>query len=103
MQLVHYVNRDADGLAADFASLGFLPPGTPLAPIARALRDSFGDENSRANLDFQGIMAQLSSVMYRFHFRLPPEFSLVIRALGSLEGTATAIDPQFKDTQFFFC
>ena len=93
---MHYVNRDAEGLAADFASLGFLPPGTPLAPIAGALRESFGEEGSRANLDFQGIVEQLASVMFRFHFRLPPEFSLVIRALGSLEGTATAIDPHFK-------
>ena len=44
----------------------------------------------------QGIMNQLSDVMYRFNFSLPPQYALVIRALGSLEGTATVLDPQFK-------
>lgn len=42
------------------------------------------------------MLTQLSEVMLRFRFHLPPEFSLVIRALGSLEGTATAVSPDFK-------
>lgn len=41
-------------------------------------------------------MTQLSDVMYQFNFRLPPEYAMVIRALGSLEGTATVLDPEFK-------
>uniref|UniRef100_A0A0A9F9L7 Uncharacterized protein n=1 Tax=Arundo donax TaxID=35708 RepID=A0A0A9F9L7_ARUDO len=34
--------------------------------------------------------------MYEFNFSLPPDYALVIRALGSLEGTAKALDPDFK-------
>jgi aarF domain-containing kinase len=34
--------------------------------------------------------------MYDFNFSLPPDYALVIRALGSLEGTAKALDPDFK-------
>lgn len=94
--LVHFVNRDAVGLAKDFEILGFLPPGANLDKITEALRESFAAQGSRANMDFQGIMMQLSSVMYEFRFRLPPEFAMVIRALGSLEGTATSLDPSFK-------
>ena len=41
-------------------------------------------------------MNQLSDVMYQFNFSLPPQYALVIRALGSLEGTATVLDPEFK-------
>ena len=44
----------------------------------------------------QGVFADLSSVMQQFRMRLPPEFSLVVRALGSLEGTASALDPTFQ-------
>lgn len=44
----------------------------------------------------QGIMDQLYDVMYEFNFSLPPDYALVIRALGSLEGTAKALDPGFK-------
>lgn len=41
-------------------------------------------------------MNQLYSVMYEFNFSLPPDYALVIRALGSLEGTAKVLDPEFK-------
>lgn len=41
-------------------------------------------------------MNQLYEVMYDFNFSLPPDYALVTRALGSLEGTAKALDPNFK-------
>ena len=41
-------------------------------------------------------MDQLYDVMYEFNFSLPPDYALVIRALGSLEGTAKVLDPEFK-------
>lgn len=41
-------------------------------------------------------MNQLYDVMYDFNFSLPPDYALVIRALGSLEGTAKVLDPGFK-------
>lgn len=41
-------------------------------------------------------MDQLYDVMYEFNFSLPPDYALVIRALGSLEGTAKVLDPDFK-------
>lgn len=34
--------------------------------------------------------------MYEFNFSLPPDYALVVRALGSLEGTAKVLDPDFK-------
>ncbi|BAT01359.1 uncharacterized protein [Oryza sativa Japonica Group] len=93
--LVHYVNRDSLGLANDFHSLGFVPEGTDLHGVADALRVSFGDGRRQSN-DFQGVMSHLYDVMYEFNFSLPPDYALVIRALGSLEGTAKALDPDFK-------
>ncbi|KAJ7521039.1 hypothetical protein O6H91_19G035000 [Diphasiastrum complanatum] len=94
--LVHFMNRDSEGLSKDFLSLGFLPHGADLELIAQDLRSSFGEETSKSQLDFQGIMNQLYAVMYKFNFRLPPEYGMVIRALGSLEGTATTLDPEFR-------
>eukprot|EP01018_Ginkgo_biloba_P006669 Gb_37115 [translate_table: standard] len=41
-------------------------------------------------------MNQLSDVMYEHNFSLPPDYALVLRALGSLEGTAKTLDPDFK-------
>lgn len=52
MQLVHYVNRDALGLANDFLSLGFIPEGVDLLSVSVALRASFGDGTGQSQ-DFQ--------------------------------------------------
>nr|XP_043608386.1 uncharacterized protein slr1919 [Erigeron canadensis] len=93
--LVHFVNRDSLGLANDFLSLGFLPEGVDMLSVSDALKASFGD-GTRQSQDFQAIMNQLYDVMYEFNFSLPPDYALVIRALGSLEGTAKTLDPQFK-------
>ncbi|KAJ6834206.1 uncharacterized protein M6B38_336185 [Iris pallida] len=93
--LVHYVNRDSLGLANDFLSLGFIPDGTDVQLVADSLRASFSKETRQSN-DFEGVMIQLYDIMYDFNFSLPPDYALVIRALGSLEGTAKALDPDFK-------
>ncbi|CAH9107970.1 unnamed protein product [Cuscuta europaea] len=93
--LVHFVNRDSMSLANDFLSLGFIPEGVDIQSVADALQTSFGD-GSRQSQDFQAIMNQLYDVMYEFNFSLPPDYALVIRALGSLEGTAKVLDPEFK-------
>ncbi|KAF9616307.1 hypothetical protein IFM89_029083 [Coptis chinensis] len=93
--LVHYVNRDSLGLAKDFLSLGFIPDGVNIQSVSDALRKSFGD-GGRSSHDFQGVIHHLYDVMYEFNFSLPPDYALVIRSLGSLEGTAKALDPDFK-------
>lgn len=51
-QLVHFVNRDALGLANDFLSLGFLPEGVDLQSVSFALQASFG-HGTRHSQDFQ--------------------------------------------------
>ncbi|XP_049933387.1 uncharacterized protein LOC116252740 isoform X2 [Nymphaea colorata] len=93
--LVHFVNRDSLSMANDFLSLGFIPEGTDVQSVADALQSSFGHGRKQSQ-DFQGIMNQLYDVMYEFNFSLPPDYALVIRALGSLEGTAKILDPDFQ-------
>ncbi|XP_013621592.1 PREDICTED: uncharacterized protein sll0005-like isoform X3 [Brassica oleracea var. oleracea] len=93
--LVHFVNRDSLSLANDFLSLGFLPEGVDIQAVSNALRSSFGS-STKISQDFQGVMEQLYDVMYEFNFSLPPDYALVIRSLGSLEGTAKILDPEFK-------
>ncbi|KAK7351335.1 hypothetical protein VNO77_10707 [Canavalia gladiata] len=93
--IVHFVNRDSLSLANDFLSLGFIPEGVDVHSVSDALQASFADRTGESQ-DFQGIMNQLYDVMYEFNFSLPPDYALVIRALGSLEGTAKVLDPDFK-------
>ncbi|AES73521.2 AarF domain kinase [Medicago truncatula] len=96
--IVHFVNRDSLSLANDFLSLGFIPEGVDIHLVSNALQASFSDRSQRTSesQDFQGVMNQLYDIMYEFNFSLPPDYALVIRALGSLEGTAKVLDPDFK-------
>ena len=38
----------------------------------------------------------MSGVMYKFPFKLPPYYALIIRSLLTLEGIALSVDPNFK-------
>lgn len=64
-QLIHFVNRDSEGLAKDFVMLDFIPDGTDLEPVARELRLSFGDEGTKVQMDFQVSQALLPET--KFH------------------------------------
>lgn len=52
-----------EGVSLHIDQHGFC--GAELAPVAAALRESFGTEGRRMKLDFQGIVTQLAEVMYR--------------------------------------
>eukprot|EP00898_Chlorokybus_atmophyticus_P008700 jgi/Chlat1/8831/Chrsp91S08150 len=94
--LIHFVNQDAEALVEDFFSLGLMPDSVEHEAVVEALEDSFGTGADKVRMDFQGVISQLSSVMYQFGFRLPAHYSLVIRSLAALEGTASALDPSFE-------
>lgn len=38
----------------------------------------------------------LGRTMYRFSFRIPPYYTLLVRSLSVLEGIALASDPDYK-------
>jgi aarF domain-containing kinase len=40
----------------------------------------------------------LGRTMYRFSFRIPPYYTLLVRSLSVLEGIALASDPNYKVT-----
>ncbi len=47
-------------------------------------------------MDFKSVTDDMSGVMYKFPFRLPPYYALIIRSLLTLEGIALGVDPNFK-------
>jgi len=96
--VVHMVNRDFAGLAADYVKLEFLTPDTDLSPIIPALSQVFSQAlgASVAELNFKSITDQLSEIMYEYPFRVPAYYALIIRSLVTLEGIAINVDPNFK-------
>jgi len=94
----HVVSRDVQGLGQDIINLDFLKPGVDpetVRPVVERLFQSYlnlklGDVN------FKELTYDLAEVIYEYPFRLPANFTYVMRALMTLEGIAILTDPGFS-------
>lgn len=95
---LHLVNRDFDALAKDFVTLGLLPPTADKEAVTKALTGVFQNAVAKGvrNISFGDLLGNLGFTMYKFKFRLPSYFSLVIRSLAVLEGIAISFNPDYK-------
>nr|GMC56451.1 uncharacterized aarF domain-containing protein kinase At1g71810, chloroplastic isoform X1 [Ipomoea batatas] len=84
---LHLVNRDYDALAKDFVTLGLLPPTADKDAVTKALTGVFQDVVARGvqNISFGDLLTDLGFTMYKFKFRIPSYFSLVIRRIDRME------------------
>ena len=96
--VVHLVNKNFDKLSHDFVKLGFLSKEVNLEPIVPAFQDVFINaiELGVSKMDFKSVTDDMSGIMYKFPFKLPPYYALIIRSLITLEGIALSVDPEFK-------
>lgn len=95
---LHLINRDYDELAKDFVTLGLIPPGSDRDAVSEALTGLFTNAIAKGvdNVSFGDLFANLGKTMYKFKFRIPSYFSLVIRSLAVLEGIAYSFNPNYK-------
>ena len=86
----HLVHRDYSRIGEDFQKLDFIPQGTDLTPIVPALTKVFDAAlagGGAKSINFQELSADLAEITFKYPFRIPPYFALIIRAIGVLEGT----------------
>lgn len=95
---MHVVKREYRLVVDDFVEMGFLDPAADrealceeLTPILEA---RFNEGISRVR--FRKLLFDFSDVVYRYPFRLPSEFTYIMRALLTLEGIALSINPEFN-------
>ncbi|TQE06521.1 hypothetical protein C1H46_007892 [Malus baccata] len=115
---LHLVNRDFGALAKDFVTLGFIPPNADKEAVTKALTGFFlclepmdsvwfvgikslsvfqnAVDKGVQNISFGDLLGDLGATMYKFKFRIPSYFSLVIRSLAVLEGVAIGFNPDYK-------
>ncbi len=94
----HVVARDVHGLAQDLLNLQFLKPSVDpeqVRPVIESLFEHYlnlklGDVN------FKELTYDLAEVMYDYPFRLPSNFTYIMRALMTLEGIGLVTDPGFS-------
>jgi predicted unusual protein kinase regulating ubiquinone biosynthesis (AarF/ABC1/UbiB family) len=96
--VVHLINKDYQALTDDFVNLGFLTPDIDISPIIpaleRVLDNAIGE--SVGNFNFKTITDEFSELMFQYPFRVPAQFSLIIRSLVTQEGIALSLNPDFK-------
>lgn len=99
--VVHAVNEDYEAMAGDFVALGFLSPGTDLAPIVPALENIWSDARTRSlsNFNFRSVTNSFNALVYQYPIRIPERFSLVIRSLLTQEGICMTLSPDFRFLQ----
>lgn len=96
--VVHLINKDYLSLTDDFVKLGFLTPEIDISPIIPALERVMGNAigESVGNFNFKTITDEFSELMFQYPFRIPAQFSLIIRSLVTQEGVALSLNPDFK-------
>lgn len=96
--IAHLIHRDYDEIGNDFVKLDFIPRGVDTRPIVPALARVFDAALSGGgakSINFQELAADLAEITFKFPFRIPPYFALIIRAISVLEGIALVGNPDF--------
>lgn len=95
------VRHDYDDVILALQRLGFFTRGADVQSIRRALSwavetfysMSFGELQS---IDPRQVIDQLQDVLFSESFQIPANYAFLGRALGTLSGLCTALDPSFQ-------
>jgi predicted unusual protein kinase regulating ubiquinone biosynthesis (AarF/ABC1/UbiB family) len=94
----HVVSRDVHGLGQDIINLNFLKPGVDAETVRPVVEGLFKHYlNLRlGEINFKELTYDLAEVIYEYPFRLPANFTYMMRALMTLEGIGIVTDPEFS-------
>src|SRR6266496_858890 len=95
---LHVVSKDVHGLGQDIINLNFLKPGVNperIRPVVEGLFQHYLNLKL-GEVNFKELTYDLAEVMYEYPFRLPANFTYVMRALMTLEGIGIVTDPEFS-------
>ena len=94
----HVVAKDPAGIAQDLIDLDFLKPGSNpeiVRPVVEKMFQ-FHLNLKLKEVNFKELTYDLADVMYDYPFRLPSNFTYIMRALMTLEGIGIITDPEFN-------
>lgn len=94
----HVVAKDSAGIAQDLIDLDFLKPGADESKIKEVVIKMFALhlDLKLKDVKFKELTYDLADVMYDYPFRLPSNFTYIMRALMTLEGIGIITDPEFN-------
>ena len=94
----HVVAKDPAGIAQDLIDLDFMKPGSSpevVKPVVEKMFE-FHLNLKLKEVNFKELTYDLADVMYDYPFRLPSNFTYIMRALMTLEGIGIITDPEFN-------
>jgi Predicted unusual protein kinase len=94
----HVVGKDPAGIAQDLIDLDFLKPGSNPEVVRPVVENMFKFHLNLKlkEVNFKELTYDLADVMYDYPFRLPANFTYIMRALMTLEGIGIITDPEFN-------
>ncbi|XP_027367938.1 uncharacterized protein LOC113873812 [Abrus precatorius] len=97
--IIHIVNGDWASLVHALIDMDVVRPGTNIRLVTLELEHALGEVEFKEGIPdvkFSRVLGKIWSVALKYHFRMPPYYTLVLRSLASLEGLAIAADRNFK-------
>ncbi|HMS39533.1 MAG TPA: AarF/ABC1/UbiB kinase family protein [Pyrinomonadaceae bacterium] len=94
----HVVAKEPEAIAQDLIDLEFLKPGADETKIKEVVVKMFALhlDLKLKDVKFKELTYDLADVMYDYPFRLPSNFTYIMRALMTLEGIGIITDPEFN-------
>ncbi|MEJ7849667.1 MAG: AarF/ABC1/UbiB kinase family protein [Pyrinomonadaceae bacterium] len=94
----HVVSKDPAGIAQDLIDLDFIKPGSNVDGVRPVVEKMFEFHLNLKlkDINFKELTYDLADVMYDYPFRLPSNFTYIMKALMTLEGIGIVTDPEFN-------
>jgi predicted unusual protein kinase regulating ubiquinone biosynthesis (AarF/ABC1/UbiB family) len=94
----HVIERNVQGLGQDIIDLNFLKPGVDAETVRPVVERLFKVYLylKLGEVNFKELTYDLAEVVYEYPFRLPANFTYIMRALMTLEGIGIVTDPAFS-------
>ena len=94
----HIVERDVKGLTQDMINLNFLASNVDRDSIRLVVEKLFSDylNLKLGEVRFRELTYEMADVVYEYPFRIPANFTYVMRAIMTLEGIGLTLDPNFS-------
>ncbi|KAL4556671.1 hypothetical protein LXL04_034826 [Taraxacum kok-saghyz] len=97
--IIHIVNGDWASLVGSLADMDIVRPGTNIPRVTMELEyamDEIQFKDGIPDVRFSRVLGKVWAIAFKYHWRMPPYFTLLLRSLASFEGLAMAGDPKFK-------
>ncbi|SHE49516.1 2-octaprenylphenol hydroxylase [Caldanaerobius fijiensis DSM 17918] len=93
-----FINDDVDSMVEDFEEMGCITSSTDIISFKRDLKDIIDVyyNASIKDINMKDLISQITNIVYKHSIVLPADFTLLFKALITIEGVGKILDPDFN-------